>query len=208
MIFIFLFFFLLMSQFSHLVFIVVIHKCRSFLSGFSVEKSFVVYLLFLGCLSCFTLDVGVFLSRFKFYFLRSASPTWISSWTCSTWSSSSSMAVTSPGPQRSSWRGRFFAQMLSSYGISIFSIMHFLKLRNKDLFLVFSFVCEVEYLLKFKLTWFHVKDRIMYDTFSSMSICYIIVFEFVFAMQQISWFWGFSAWRNCCWMWFLTFWFI
>ena len=121
--FIFFFVFLQMSQFSHLVFDVVLHMCRSIFSRFPEEKSFVVYSLFLGCLSCLTLDVGVFLSRFNFYFLRSASPTWTLSWTCSSWCSSSSMAVTSPGPQRSSWSGRFFAQMLSFYGFYIFSLL-------------------------------------------------------------------------------------
>ena len=64
--FIFFCFFLLMSQFSHLVFVVILLKCRSIFSRFPEEKSFVVYSLFLGCLSCLTLDVGVFLSRFNF----------------------------------------------------------------------------------------------------------------------------------------------
>ena len=141
--FIFFCFFPFMSQFRHLFFIVILLKCSSIFSRFPEEKSFVVYSLFLGCLSCLTLDVGVFLSRFNFYFLRSASPTWTSSWTCSTWCSSSSMAVTSPGPQRSSWSGRFFAQMWSFYSFYIFPFWHCLKLKNKDLFLIFRFVCEV-----------------------------------------------------------------
>ena len=66
-----------------------------------------------------------------------------------------------------------------------------LKLRNNDMFLVFSFVCEVEYFLKFKLTWFHVKDRIWCNTFSSVSICYILVFKYVLPGSRSLAFWGF-----------------
>ena len=64
--FIFFGFFPFMSQFRHLFFIVILLKCSSIFSRFPEEKSFVVYSLFLGCLSCLTLDVGVFLSRFNF----------------------------------------------------------------------------------------------------------------------------------------------
>ena len=132
--FIFFCFFPFMSQFRHLFFVVILLKCSSIFSRFPEEKSFVVYSLFLGCLSCLTLDVGVFLSRFNFYFLRSASPSWTSSCTCSTWCSSSSMAVTSPGPQRSCWSGRFFAQMLLFYCFYIFPSGIVLSSRAKNCF--------------------------------------------------------------------------